>query len=182
MNQDQPEIERASEADQDGVIELLKICGLYIPEGTEYMLGIGRTLVARIGKKIVGTRSFRSTSGPYWHVYGLCVHPDYRRRGIAERLHREAERMMFKEGARGYVGEAASEEVAQYYVRTFGVRICRLSFRAWRTGKVPYRKDFLQKGRVDRGLIAIRRLIIFLMGMRYFGTAFEFAARKIERL
>ncbi len=164
------------------VLELLKICGLYIPNISEYMLSRGETSVARIDGKIVGTRSFRFTSGEYCHVYGLCVHPEYRRRGIGERLCRDAERKMWKRGAKGYVGEANNEHIAQYYVRALGVRICRLSFRGWREGAVPYRKDFKQGGLGDHLLLGVRRLLISFMRMRLIGRAVEFAARRIEKL
>jgi hypothetical protein len=68
VNEGDLTIELASEADRPQVIELLKICGLYIPEVAESMLDRGVTLVARVDGRTVGTRSFRWTSSPYWHV------------------------------------------------------------------------------------------------------------------
>ena len=176
-----PTIEIASEGDIPEVIGLLKKCGIYAP-GAEYMLARGTTLVARYNRRIIGTRSFRKTQGRFYHVYGLCVDTEFRRRGPAERLNRAAEREIYHDGGMGYVGEASSERVAQYYVRTLGVRLCRLSFRAWRRGNIPYKKVFHQGGFADSLMLKMRRFLIFLMKRKGVGRLAEKLARRIERL
>ena len=174
-------IEIATEGDIPHVLSILKICKMF-NDRTESRLKYCKTLLARTDGKVVGTRSFRRMRNGYYHVLYLAVHPDYRRRGIAERLCREAERIMYHEGGRGYVGYAISEEVAQYYVRTMGVKLRRLNFRGWNKGNVVYSKEFSQSGRVDGFLLWLRGVFIRLMGIGYIGRPVEGACRNIDPL
>ena len=176
-----PTIEVASSDSLAEAIEMLKCNDMYLP-GMEGWIQRSTTLVARWEGKVIGMRCFERTSGRYYHVHTLFVRPEYRRRGLGEMLCREAERMMWRQGGAGYVGEAKDEEMAQWYVRTLGVRIRRLSFRGWREGCVPYAKAFRQEGLVDRFLLLVRRMIISCMRVRLVGRVVEGTVRRIEAL
>lgn len=99
-----------------------------------------------------------------YYVWGLAVLPEYRKQGTGEQLFREAERFMYRERAKGYFGIAFSEEVAQWYVRTFGVRLRRLSLRYITAVGVPFVKKFQQEGIIDN----IKRKLRFALFLVFF--------------
>ena len=175
-----PVIELASREEIPEIVEMLKECGEKISPGLRDELSRSTVLVAKVGGRIVGTRSYTKTRGRFYHVHTLFVRPEYRRRGLGEMLCREAQRLMYKEGAEGYFGEARSEKMAQCYVRTLGVRIHRLSFRGWRSGAVPYFKTFTQAGFIDSLALAARRFLLYWMKKRLVGRFAEAVARRIE--
>lgn len=51
------------------------------------------------------------------YVSGLCVHPDYRRRGLASQLLREAHRKLYKQGGALSFLIPGSDELRHYYER-----------------------------------------------------------------
>jgi GNAT superfamily N-acetyltransferase len=133
--------------------------------------------VAKSDGKIVGTVSYthkvlgdgksRETleyrRNKKYHIWGMAVLPEYRRRGIGEQLLHEAERDMYKKNGKGYFGLAFSEEVAQWYVRTSGVRLRRLSPRYLTTVGVPFTKNFRQNGALEDMKKRLRYVLSLLL-------------------
>ena len=160
-----PIIEVAGKGDIGQVIELLKSSGTYF-QGEEEWLSSSTIVVARHEGRIVGTRCFRRVSPDYFHAYGLCVDPEFRGKGVSMDLFEFSDDIMYREGAKGYVSEALNEELAQYYVRKRGVRICRLSLRGWRSNLVPMKREFCQEGAMDSGLRRLHDSAVWVMRRR----------------
>ena len=165
MGPERPIIDVAGEGDMDQIIELLKHCGTYFPGEEDWLAG-STVVVARHGGRIVGTRCFRRISDDYFHAYGLCVHPEFRGKGVSMELFEFSDNIMYKQGARGYVAEALNEELAQYYVRKRGARICRLSLRGWRSNLVPIKREFRQEGGMDSMLRRLHDSAVWVMRRR----------------
>jgi len=179
-----PVIELAREEDMPEVIRILKTCGNYF-EGEEEWLARSRTLVARYEGRVIGARSFEKLVNGYYHVYGLCVDPAYRGRGVGADLCRHVEEIVYHEGGVGYIGEALDEELAQFYVRKLGVKICRFSLRGWRSNLVPYRKEFRQEGIGDSIKLSIRRFTLFwirIRRLRKIVELLESASRRVKQV
>jgi GNAT superfamily N-acetyltransferase len=177
-----PVIEPAREEDMQEVIRILKACGNYF-KGEEKWLARSRTLVARHGGRIIGSMSYESSPDGYSHVFGLSVEPGFRGKGVGTRLVRHVEMSIYEEGGRGLTGEALNEELAQFYVRVLGARICRLSLRGWRSNLVPFRKNFRQEGAWDSFKRAIRRFVLFWVRMKHLRILVEIlesAARRVK--
>ena len=176
-----PVIEVAGEGDMAEVVELLKSCGTYFP-GEEEWLSKSTIVVARHGGRIVGTRCFRRVSKDYFHAYGLCVQPEFRGKGVSMDLFEESDGIMYREGARGYVGEALNEELAQYYVRKRGARICRLSLRGWRSNLVPVKREFRQDGLLDSALKRLHDSMVWVMRRRRLRPLSELVESVLRRI
>lgn len=77
--------------EEDKVRELFKLCHLDMPEPPPFWYFAHPTLVVDLDDKIIGSTSFTVTVAPGFGstLYGkdLCVHPEYRGKGIAECLH-----------------------------------------------------------------------------------------------
>lgn len=177
-----PSIEVADEGDMTQIIGLLKLCGTYFL-GEEEWLSKSTIVVARHNGKVVGTRCFRRISDDYFHAYGLCVHPEFRGKGISVDLFEFSDNIMYEDGARGYLGEALNEKLAQYYVRKRGVKICRLSLRGWRNNLVPIKREFRQEGLMDSFLKRVHDSVVWLMKrrcLRWLSELFESASRRIK--
>ncbi|MGB9693453.1 MAG: GNAT family N-acetyltransferase, partial [Fervidobacterium sp.] len=143
LKDEEIEIALAEKGDIEEIISVLKrsFSSFENPEGTKKLLLLSKTLVAKAHGRIVGTVSYTNlkcingkvTEMPHYKknkkflIFGLAVLPEYRNRGIATILVREAERYMRREKAQGYFGNADTEEIAQWWVSMFGVKLMRLA-------------------------------------------------------
>ena len=177
------DITRAQKEDYDEVIKVMNIC-MPKPEKPEVLrqaLSLSRTFVARVDEKIVGTTSYSKSelrdgkivNTPLYrrdkmcYMWGIAVLPEYRRQRIAEQLVREAERDMYRNHEKGYIVNAVSEEVAQYYVRTFGARIIRLALRLLLVPGIPMEKKFRQEGILEDLKKKLRQIVSLLLKKTY---------------
>ena len=86
-------ITRMFQGDEPGVRELYAICHPGEAEQPTDWYFVYPTLVVILDSKVVGFTSFTVTTMPGFGqtMYGqdICVHPDYRGKGLAEALHTE---------------------------------------------------------------------------------------------
>lgn len=179
------EIVSAQEEDYDEIISVLNICfkdrSPEDPETLRQLLSVSTTFVAKVEDRIVGTVSYTNfvvgnseivetpqhRKSKMCHIWGLAVLPKHRNVGIATNLVRNAERDMRRKKAKGYFGNAFPEEVAQWWVRTFGVRLKRLALDRIMTFGVPFEKRFRQDGFSEHLKKETRRELAYLLGRTY---------------
>lgn len=165
----------ARKEDFDEMIRVLRACFPIqeSPEEIKRNLSISRNFLAKANGEIIGTMSYtkseivngKITDMPLYRreqmciTHGLAVLPKYRRRGIAERLVREAERDMCRNHIKGYIGNAASEEVAQWFVCKFGVRIKRLEVRHLTAVGVFIEKRFRQESSFEEVKKRVKQVV-----------------------
>ena len=177
------DIAQGQRGDYDGIILVLRRSYPH-PEDPEVIrqnVLFSQNVVAKIGGRIVGSVSYtnvivskgkvvetpRYRKNKMYYVWGLAVLPEYRGRGIAAHLVREAERGMYRKKANGYFGNAFSEEVAQWWVCMFGVRLRRLALDRLMTTGVPFEKRFRQEGFFEDLKAKCRELISSLLARTY---------------
>jgi GNAT superfamily N-acetyltransferase len=179
------EIIRARKEDYNEIITVSNTCFRDHPEDLDtlrQLLSISTTFVAKIEGKIVGTVSYTNLKesegevietpqcrkNKMYCIWGVAVLPKYRNIGIGTNLvHARAEKDMYRKKAKGYIGNAFPEEVAQWWARRFGVRLRGLALDRLMTFGVPFEKRFSQDGFFENLKTEFRKDISYLLGRTY---------------
>jgi N-acetylglutamate synthase-like GNAT family acetyltransferase len=124
------EIRRMRTPDLDAVTAILALYhmapvapGPQVPDPERTGLDLDRTFVAVAGGGIVGVASFIVLGEGWAETASLAVHPDWRGKGVGERLQRARLAEMKALGIRHVRTEADRPETIAWYVRKFGYRI-----------------------------------------------------------
>jgi ribosomal-protein-alanine N-acetyltransferase len=138
------EIRTMRSDDMERVVEILGCWGMAPVEASPARpnpersgLEVGRTLVATVHGRVVGTASYVIESPRLAVTESLAVDPAWADKGIGEQLHRARLDILRAQGIEKVRTEADRPQTIEWYVKHFGCRI---------TGTIPKKHAFGLEG------------------------------------